>query len=326
LRRSQFGQAMAEYLVVSTALIGAFFWTANTDCPGYDNCLSNLLTVMHNKYEGYSNSMTAVHRYGEFRGEGYDSTWTDGGGGGGDGGGGGGGGDIPQDGLIRSDTVTSLDGGTTYGTLIGGQYVVDGDGNVIGTYNGVTGVVTLDSGVEYDALVSQVVVDEDGNPAELQAVVICGTTIVLGFGYESGVTGDFHGSLTLEQIDISPYCTLPTYAIVDTDGVSSNGAIVGSEYYASTLSVEINAGTQQVASGDVVYFNIEVPDDEDLYAGSDPGIGEQVVDCAILVTGWDGDPDAETLDTYLNADPNPRVGSLDPDLGVPCPAVITVTD
>lgn len=324
--RTQRGQAMAEYLVVSSALIGAFFWVANEDCPGYDSCLSNVLTVMHDNYQGYSHSMSAVHRYGEFQGEGFDSSWTDDDDSSG-GGSSGGGGDvsIPTEGLVNADLLTSLDGATSYGTLVGGQYVVDSDGTVIGTYDSVTGEVTLNNGDQYYAQVSPAVVDEDGNVVELEAVVNCFTGQVLGFGYQSGATGNFHNSLTLEEMDISGFCTAPSYGIVDTDGSLASGAIVGDQYYASTFTVEVDASEPLVSSGEVVYFNVTVPD-EDEYASSDPAIGEVLVDCAVMGAGWDADPDVDPLDSYLNADPNARIGSLDPAESIPCPATTTVTD
>lgn len=338
MRFYQRGQTMAEYLVVVGALISAFFWVANTDC-GEENCIDKLKTVMHDKYEGYSHSISAVHQYGDFQGEGFESSWGEGGTST-PGNGGGTSGELPeQEGLAKADVLTSTDGDTVYGTLSGTeviydddgnaisvvQYVVDEDGNVIGTYNPDDGTITfLDGGTE-SALAASIVTDENGDPVDLQAVVDCSTQEVYGFGYESGATGDFHNSLTLETMDISGYCLAPTYGVVDDDGNSVNGAIVGENYYASTLTVTIDPGSPQTPSGEVVYFNIEVPNESE-YDDSSPGIGERVEDCAVMASSWDADSSVDELDVYLNTTPSPRVGSLDPDAGIPCPSAKQVTD
>ncbi len=332
---------MAEYLVVASALMTAFFWGANADCPGYDNCIDKLKTVMHDKYEGYSHSISAVHRYGDTLKEGFEGSpaWGDGvvSGPGNDGTDGG---DIEErEGLVREDVLTSPDGSTTYGTLSGSeiiydddgnaisivQYVVDGDGNVIGTYNPDDGTITFLDGETESALAASIVTDENGDPVDLQAVIDCSTQEVYAFGYKSGATGDFHNSLTLETMDISGYCLAPTYGVVDEDGNSVNGAIVGENYYGSTYSVEIVPGSPRTPTGEVVYFNIEVPNDSK-YDDSSPGIGERVEDCAVMANSWDADSSMDELDVYLNSTPNPRVGSLDPDAGIPCPSAKQVTD
>ncbi len=112
--------------------------------------------------------------------------------------------------------------------------------------------------------------------------------------------------------------------MVGTDGDPASGAIVGDNYYASTLTTSVDAGSPQTPSGEVIYFDLIVPD-EDIYDSSSPGIGEALDDCAVMVTGWDADPDVEPLDSYLNGSPNPRVGSLDPLEGVPCTASTVVS-
>jgi hypothetical protein len=44
----QRGQAMAEYTVVSLALVSTLLAVDIMDCPGYDNCISKLTSVVHN--------------------------------------------------------------------------------------------------------------------------------------------------------------------------------------------------------------------------------------------------------------------------------------
>ncbi len=322
----QAGQTMAEYLVVTIALVSAFYWTANADCPGYDNCISKLKTVLHDKYEGYSHSISAVHQYGDLKASSFESDWGEeppsGGGGSGAGGGGGGLGEV--EGLQRTEQVFSEDGATGYGTLVGGQYVVDADGAVIGTYDGAT--ITLEDDRVIPVRVASIVTDEEGNPSPLLGIVECGNkNVVYGFAYRSGVTGKFYSSLTLSEIDIGSLCHVPSYPVVDTSGNTTSGAIVGSYYYATTLSVDIDESRRVVPSGEVVYFDVVVPD-EDEYQDSSPGPGARVVDCAVMATGWDADPDRELLDVYLNLEPTARVGSLDPASGVSCPGSRSVED
>ena len=320
----QNGQTMVEYLVVASALIGALFMVSNTDCPGYDNCLYKLKSVMHDKHEGYSHSISAVHQYGALKAEGFDSTWGEDNtsSSAGSGGGTGGGGEVPsQVGVARTDQVVSPNGNSTYGTLVSGQYVTDANGDVIGTYDGSTGTVTFTDDSQTSALVASVITDENGDRVDLEAVVDCGTDEVYGFGYRSGVTGDFFNSLTLDQLDTGTLCTVPTYAVTDVDGNPLTGAIVGDSYYASTFTNTLD--TVQVPSGEVVKFDIVVPD-EPTYSSSSPGIGAYLVDCAVLGLGWDSDAGVERLDAYLNGIPSARIGSLVSGAGIPCPAAKVV--
>lgn len=321
------GQSMVEYLVVAAALIGAFYWTANADCPGYANCLSKLKTVMHDKYEGYAHSISAVHQYGDLKAEPFGSSWGEPESGDGDGGvDGGGGGDIPEaEGLQTTNLLKSPGGDINYGTLLEGQYLVDEDGVVIGTYDGDSGILTYEGGGEVAAVVDSVVTDEDGNEVTLQAAVDCVSGDVYGFGYTSGVTGDFHDALVLEVTDVDGLCKEDTGSVVDEDGNDVNGVIVGSDYYASEYANNIDSKIPLTPNGEVVYFNITVPD-EDAYSDSDPGVGELVSDCAVMISGWDSDPDKEPLDVYLNSDPSYQIGSMDPDSPMPCPTDNEVVD
>ena len=249
------GQAMAEYLVVVTALVSTMFWGANATCPNpngslqYTNCIQNLLTTMHDKYEGYSNSMTAVHRYGEPRGDVFVSQWVETSSGGSAPGSGGN--IIPVipvgSPLSRSSQVFSADGSINYGE--------------IEDSSSVPGAVTRD-----------VIVDS-------------------------------------------------TYRIVDVDGNTTSGVIVGNKYYNSTLSAEVVGDTVIRPRGEVINF-----------------LGEPL-DCAVLIDPTSFDPmpplqsgddfsDDSLRDWYNGINPEApfgdatanRMGSLDPNENVACPA------
>jgi|TARA_B110000211_G_scaffold117167_1_gene135683 hypothetical protein len=299
------GQAMAEYLVVVTALVSTMFWGANATCPNpngslqYTNCIQNLLTTMHDKYEGYSNSMTAVHRYGEPRGDVFVSQWVETSSGGSAPGSGGN--IIPVipagSPLSRSSQVFSADGSINYGA--------------IEDSSSVPGAVTRD-----------VIVDSEGNIVPPQAVVDCNDrSSVLGFGYQNPSTGKFYDSLTLSEYDTIPPCREPTYRIVDVDGNTTSGVIVGNKYYNSTLSAEVVGDTVIRPRGEVINF-----------------LGEPL-DCAVLIDPTSFDPmpplqsgddfsDDSLRDWYNGINPEApfgdatanRMGSLDPNENVACPA------
>lgn len=321
------GQTMVEYLVVVMALVSTMFWGANATCPNpngglqYTNCIQNLLTTMHDKYEGYSNSMTAVHRYGEPKGDVFVSQWVElsSGSSGSDSGGN----FIPVppgiNSLSRSSQVVSADGAQTYGTLLG-DLVLDTNGQLVGTIDPDTGELLTISGDVVPVSTLNVIVDSEGNIAPLQAVVN-GDGDVLGFGYQNGLTGNFHNSLTLGVTNIEGFRTVDTFSVVDVDGNATNGAIVGNKYYDSTLTAPVDGNTVVTPRGEVINF-----------------LGEPL-DCAVLIdptsTGpmpplqsasdfsdsslrqWYDGISPEAPDGYPRAN---RKGSLDPSQNVPCPA------
>ncbi len=320
------GQTMLEYLVVVSALVSTMFWGANATCPNpnsdleYSNCIQNLLTTMHDKYEGYSNSMTAVHRYGEPSGEVFVSQWEDRESDGPDSNSGGGAGNVPVgNDLSQSSQLVSADGTANYGTLVGND-VINGNNEVIGTYDPDTGEITLaETGEQEAAVTVNVIVDSEGNIVPIEAVVICGTKSVVGFGYRNGLTGDFHDSLTLGVMDISNFCTEDALRIVNVDGNVTSGAIVGNKYYDSTMSVSVDKDNIQAPRAEVINF-LEEPED-----------------CAVMLNSTDfvlppfQDPgefsDQQLRDWYSGDEPdsdnpvgtNNRLGSLDPTENVPCP-------
>lgn len=307
MKSPQLGQTMAEYLVVALALVSAFYWASAAECAGYDNCLAKLKTVMHDKYEGYSNSISAVHQYGELKGEGFDAPPPQEPPG--DGGDEEGNPDIEIPGvetpaLARSRQIVSADGSLTYGTLRNGTEVVDGDGNVVGTYNPADGTVTLKNGQVEDALVAQVVTDSEGNPVPVYAITDCDTGEVYGFAYKTESDGKHYDILRLKPMEIPDgRCEEKTTPIVDVDGSPKKGAVVNGNYYA--VIERPLTGMPIKPNGEVVWFNhVEVPD-ESPYLDVDT---EVLTDCAVLVVGWEDLGSGEALDVYYNVE-GARIGS-----------------
>ncbi len=290
------GQAMAEYLVVVTALVSTMFWGANATCPnpnsslGYTNCIQNLLTTMHDKYEGYSNSMTAVHRYGEPRGDVFVSQW-----------------------------VETSSGGS--GLSAGSGPSSSSDGNVI--FDIAQWIPPL-SRAEPGSLIGTrlVVVDSEGNVVPPQAVVDCDDrSSVLGFGYEDPSTGEFYDSVSLRPYSTIPPCLEPTYRIVDVDGIPTSGVIVGNKYYNPILTSEVVGNTVIQPRGEVINFLGEPLDCAVLIDPTSFAPMPQLQSVADFsddrLREWYNGINPET--SIDDADAN-RKGSLDPSQNVPCPA------
>ena len=330
----QLGQTMVEYLVVVSALVSTMFWGANATCPNphseleYSNCIQNLLTTMHDKYEGYSNSMTAVHRYGEPTGDVFVSEWESLSASVANGRSGGSSlGEVPVgDDLSQSSQIVSADGTLTYGTLLGND-IVNENNEVIGTYDPDTGLITLaETGEQMPWVVVNVVVDGDGNTAALEAVVDCQSTdsngaetTVYGFGYRNGLTNNFHNSLTLDEMDIAGFCTADSFRVVDVDGSVTSGAIVGNKYYDVTQTFEVSADSSLTPRAEVIDFLGE-PEDcaillDSTRFGPPPNFQDTTEYLDEQLRDWyNGDqPDSENPAGNAN-----RLGSIDPTEGISC--------
>src|SRR5690606_21570423 len=153
------------------------------------------LTVMHDKQDGYSASITAVQDYGKSYRPAPPSKWpdddedsSD------DSDTSSGPGEIGEDGIRQTTEITNPLGTNSYGFLEGSN-VVDANGNVVGTYNSETGIFVPVSGAPVGVVERRVVRDEAGNILQMQAVVDCGTGKVYGFGDRSEVSGKFVNSL-----------------------------------------------------------------------------------------------------------------------------------
>jgi hypothetical protein len=283
--RRQSGQSMVEYTMVVTSLV-TLILLSNQGCEGYDSCISKLLTTMHDNYDGYSSSMSAVHKYGDYEVKG---TPVEGGGrtGGGNSGGDGGtdgGVNLNPDGITEVSQVMSGDGYTTFGTLQPDGTVLDSQGNIIGTYSDVNQTITLANGNVSSVNLRKVVIDEDGNILYLRAVTdILGN--VYSWGYLSKATGEFSNSLNLEKMDITGYISQPSFKVVKIElgeEVEQPGRILNGEYYAAIFTTEIST-TPLNPSGEVIYW-----DDLDI--------------CSVMVVGWDDDVDTSQSDEDIYSD------------------------
>lgn len=277
MRFHQCGQAMAEYLVVASALVGAFYWGANTDCPGYDTCIEKVQKTIYNKYQGFSNSISSVQQYGELSGGGFNSSW-----GGGDGtttvpGSGPGGGTIPSipqaSGLRQELNVSSAGGG---GRLLSDGSVVNDNGDTVGTYDSKTETYKPTNGTPSTAQVTRVILNEDGDPAEQKVITACNGD-VLGFAYASANPGKYFATVTLAPLDIGSNCASAYDQPVDANGDDIDGGVIDGYFYPSILSVGLSS-TPLPHEGEVVQFPLPSPDS-----------------CAIVKSGWDAGIDDQVL-------------------------------
>ena len=309
MMKRQLGQAMAEYVIVCAALISALFWGANVECDGGDSgsnkCIAKLLTVMHDNFDGYSSSISAVQKYGDYAASG---TPVEGGGSPGTvGGPGSGGGSVDgsgSEGLTDAKQVTSNDGSVIYGDVLADGSVVDGDGNIVGFYSETDNTYTDNGGGSASAIATNVVKDEEGNVLHLRAVTSCAPSLpgiptpVYSWGYVSKATGKVFNSLTKTELDIGGLCTQASFKVVK-DGQEQGGRILNGQYFASVFAINVSTAPLN-ASGEVVYW-------EDL------GL------CSVMVTNWDGDlesglDDQEEYDArvaILN-DSDRNIGEIDP--------------
>ena len=310
LLHKQKGQSMAEYVIVCAALISAMFWGANVECDGSDNqsnkCISKLLTVMHDNYDGYSSSISAVQQYGEYAAKAAYGTDTGTGGGGSNTGTGGAiGSGLNPDGLTDVSQVTSADGFATFGNLQSDGTVLDANGEVIGFYSDTDNTFTDNSGNVTSAAINKVVFDEEGNILHLRAVIDCPVLTIpisrntYSWAYVSKASDKVFNSLNKEEMSIDGKCDQASFKVVK-DGKEQAGRILNSEYFASVFAVDVS-DTPLPATGDVVYW---------------PDLGI----CSVMVKNWDADidPDNDKSDEekyaarlLLLSDPDRNLGQID---------------
>ena len=311
LLRGQKGQSMAEYVVVCAGLLSSLFIVGNLDCG--DNgrttkCVASLLTVMHDNYDGYSSSISAVQQYGEFAAKGsYNPDPDDGGndGGGDDGAGGGIGGGLDPNGLTDVNQITSEDGFSTLGYLQPDGTVLDANGEVVGFYSDTDNTFTDNDGNVTSAALNKLVLDEEGNVLHLRAVTDCSglpspfPRNVYSWAYVSKASGKVFNSLNKEEMAIDGKCDQASFKVVK-NGAEQGGRILNSEYFASVFAVDVSA-TPLAATGDVVYW-------------TDLGI------CSVMAKNWDADidPDNDKDEEELYAarlllfsDPDRNLGEID---------------
>ena len=306
----QKGQSMVEYVIVCSALITALLLGANAECDGgingRTNCISKLLTVMHNNYDGYSSSISSVQKYGAYTANGSPVTGDDTSGSGGDpgsGSGGGSGGGLNPDGLTEINKVISANGFSVHGDLLSDGRVVDANGDVIGFYSEENNTFTDNNGSIVSATSSRLVLDEDGNILHVRAVTECMSLLpglpkpVYSWAYVSKASGKVFNSLNKAEMDIGSLCTEPSFKVVK-NGQPQGGRVLNSEYFAAVYAVDVSS-TALIATGEVVYW-------------ADLSI------CSVMVSGWDAgvDTDQSDEDIYADkiaifADPDNNLGEMD---------------
>ncbi len=258
MRRLISGQSMVEYTVVTAALVLALFYASTAECDGYDSCVSKLLTVMHDNYDGYSASITAVQKYPDpnlatpvvsttTNNQNSLPTTDDGGQTTGTGG-------LPAPPALNEvQVLTDADTNQLLGTIQTDGSVVDQSGNIIGTYDAVSGLLNTGGGV-IAANASQQVFDQNGVRLYPRAIVDCSATnTVYGWAYIDTETGNTFNTLNLNQIDIEDYCLAISYAI-RSDGQPYPGRIVSGFYYQNTLTIRVNQRAQQ-ADGELIFLS-----------------------------------------------------------------------
>ncbi len=275
--RFQQGQSMVEYLMVVTSLV-TLILLSNEGCEGYDSCLSKVLNVMHDNYDGYSSSISAVQKYGEYeaKGEPIEGGGNNNGGGssGGSGSGNTGGIELNPEGLTEVTELRSSDGFNTFGTLQSDGTVIDANGNIIGNYSELDGTLTLNSGDNIGVNLHTVVLDEDGNILYMRAVTDIFNR-VYSWAYVSKASGKVSNSLNLEEMDITGYITQPAFKVIK-NGVEQPGRVLNGEYYPGVFAANVSP-TPLNPSGEVVYW-----DDLDI--------------CSVMVLNWDDDVDTSQSD------------------------------
>lgn len=264
----QRGQAMAEYTVVIWALITALLVVDNNmDCPGYDNCISKLTSVVHNQYQGYSNSITAIQRYQSFAEETSprptpvpppvapplppvivpppDPT-------------------PPADaGLSAAQVLTDSDG-NTIGVVQPDGTVLDENGTPIGEYSDSAGMYSPYEGEPIVAGQTTGVTDSNGNVLQPKAVYDCRLEIKprtpTNWIYETTDAGGQTAAFTTDNYSVVELsqgrdCVANTQQVVDADGNVDSGVVLDGRYYITFLGSEITEG----GDGEVVSVNAVVP-------------------------------------------------------------------
>lgn len=315
--RFQRGQTMVEYLVVAMALVSSFFIASNTDCPGYNNCISKLAGAVHDRYQGYSNAITDVHAYSDGQAvrpfnSGSGGSGESGGSGGSGGGSGidGGAQPAPDEGLTRQERLLD-DNGNDIGAVLSDGVVIDDDGNVVGSY--ADGVFTSNTGDMQTGSIAAGIIDQDGNtvlPTACGAIDPSdkkGRRKVRRFVYISTVNGRAYDPFTLDLVPETEYfgdCMMGTQQVFDQEGNAIDGSVlVDGWYYASVFRPPSRNGTFLTPDGEVVLV---------MHAERNIFTGEIVTTftCVVLPLDWNG-PSGTNIVSYfraVNANPSQVIG------------------
>jgi hypothetical protein len=259
MMQMQFGQSMVEYTIVTSAIVTALLYASSADCPGYDSCVGKLLTSIHDSYDGYSASISAVQKYPdvELAEPPPPATPTNNNSAGSDGTGGSGftspGGFSSNTGLNEIQVVSSSLNNLQLGTLQTDGSVLDQSGNAVGFYDQETGEFITTAGNTVDVTVTSEIYDQDGNRLYARAVVDCQQTEqVYGWAYVSPSTGEAFNTLNRNTLNLSGYCTVPSYGITN-DGQAYPGRVVAGLYYQNTVSIRVGSQAQ-TSNGELIFL------------------------------------------------------------------------
>ena len=316
--RNEAGQAMPEYVVVASALVFSFmlvdseWWQTNVECPGYEDCISAVSASFHNQYQGFSNSITAVHSFlpafpaslSISSATGDDDSNAEGGGSA----------DIESQGGLTNQSVVTTEDGDSFQMDADGNLIND-NGEIVGTY--ADGVFYPVEGPSIGATMGIQVLDEEGNILKPR-VVICGGEVT-AFAYQSQVDGRLYDTVELKPIGDDEYRGCQTegyFKMLSPDGTPDPFAVLYEGYYYPSY-----LGTPN-AAGEVILVQLTVPNEPEEY-GENAG---QTLDlCLVMPARWDADPSKSDLDAILDAvsaEPPQYIGSAE-DF---CPSLRTVTE
>jgi len=240
--RHHFGQTIAEYLVVATGFVGAFFWANNTQCPAYDNCIAQLTYTLGNRYEGFARSISAVQLYP---------------------------GANPQS--FPSDPVSDGFSSVSPNRLMGTGPNNDLPDLQEGALRFVQASAAGDPATVQDA---------EGNMAEPVLVVDCSSDVVLGFVYKQPNVEAYYDAVTLQQTDLSGYClrdSSPVYH--DTDGRLIGMVDNESGKFFAALPF-VPGGPAVQSSAEVIFVKLLVPSPPP--EGSSLSAGNRITRCVVI--------------------------------------------
>ncbi|WP_420550782.1 hypothetical protein [Litorivicinus lipolyticus] len=297
---AQCGQTMPEYLVVATALVGAFFWTNNTQCPDYDNCMAQLAFAIDNRYDGFSRSISAVQLYGDAPAASHPPRPINDQIGNSDGAGT----SVPsptvEDLLALSTQASTVNPvtGDAIGRIETGAggverviandnseqgYLLPSDGS-----NPTVRILVRPDGTQVEVGVADVV-DSGGNAARVHAIRErsrgndCRGD-VLGFARKNSTFLTFHDPLSYQPIAIGTRCAETTYQTIESNGVIGLGVVtLDGKYFNPPLAFQPDNPIQSTETGEAYWVELTVPNPPGIdprYAGLTGG--QVIQDCVVI--------------------------------------------
>jgi len=285
---AQWGQAMAEYLVVlgvSGSLIAALTLLPCDEAKSSKGCIPTILDALHSNYQSYSASLSGVQDYGRLAVAAPPSSAPpasddDS--------------DDPDSGEQTGDTPDSApqtlqvqeivdSSGKVIGILKNGR-VIDANGNDIGAYlfdvqTGLQTVVIDGQTVVVD--LNTLIIGADGKVAVLKAFVNAQGQVV-GFGYFE--SGGYYDSTSASKVSVPTGTQAMAIRPVKTRDDSGNDVMYGYEvggYFYSLKTVLTPQGTYAstlVADGELLEMRFSEPDTA--------GVWSDYSTCVVRQPGW----------------------------------------